>query len=95
MGGIPILSLTTFLPAIGALVIMLISAATGSQSSDESESGGRNTLLAGTFVSLMTFAAAMAAYALEFDPSDAATTFGFRRLCQDWRYAAWFSQFAP
>jgi len=71
MGGIPILSLTTFLPAIGALVIMLISAATGSQSSDESETGGRNTLLAGTFVSLMTFAAALAAYLLEFDAGDA------------------------
>jgi NADH-quinone oxidoreductase subunit M len=71
MGGIPILSLTTFLPAIGALVIMLISAATGSQTSDESETGGRNTLLAGTFVSLMTFAAALAAYLLEFDAGDA------------------------
>ncbi|MEO9968938.1 MAG: NADH-quinone oxidoreductase subunit M [Hyphomonadaceae bacterium] len=82
MGGIPILSLITFLPAIGALVILMISAATGSQSSDETASGGRNTLLAGTFVSLMTFALALAAFFLEFDAGN-----GGYQMVED---VAWF-----
>jgi len=68
MGGIPILSLITFLPAVGALIILLISGATSGQSSDGQS---RNVLLAGVFVSAATFALSVLAYFMSFDAGDA------------------------
>ena len=68
MGGIPILSLITFLPAVGALIILLISGATSGQSSNGQS---RNVLLAGVFVSAATFALSLLAYFMSFDASDA------------------------
>jgi len=68
MGGIPILSLITFLPAVGALIILVISGATSGQSSDGQS---RNVLLAGVFVSAATFALSILAYFMSFDASDA------------------------
>lgn len=64
MGGIPILSLITFLPAVGALIILLISGATSGQSS---QGQSRNVLLAGVFVSAATFALSVLAYFMSFD----------------------------
>ena len=66
MGGIPILSLLTFLPAVGALVILAISAATSGQSS---KTASRDVLLAGVFVSAATFALSLLVYFMSFDPS--------------------------
>lgn len=66
MGGIPILSLLTFFPAIGALVILVINAATSGQSADGQSS---NVMLAGVFVSVATFALSVLAYFMSFDPS--------------------------
>ena len=68
MGGIPILSLLTFLPAIGALVILLIGGATRGQASDIQS---RNIMLAGVFVSAAAFALSLLAYFMSFDPGAA------------------------
>ncbi len=60
MQGLPILSLITFLPVVGAIVILLVSAAVGgSERGDQ----GRNVLLAGIFISGGTFVLSVAAFA--------------------------------
>lgn len=66
MGGIPILSLLTFLPAIGAMVILAISTAT---SGEKSKTQSRDVMLAGVFVSAATFALSLLAYFMSFDAS--------------------------
>ncbi len=66
MGGIPILSLVTFLPLVGALLILVMSTATRGQ---PSAGQSRNVLLAGVFVSGGTFILSVLAYVLEFDAS--------------------------
>jgi len=65
MGGIPILSLLTFLPAIGALVILLIGGATRGQANDVQS---RSIMMAGVFVSGAAFALSLLAYFMSFDP---------------------------
>ncbi|MEL7481473.1 MAG: NADH-quinone oxidoreductase subunit M [Pseudomonadota bacterium] len=71
MQGLPILSLITFLPAVGAIFIMLISAAV---SDAQSERAGRSTMYAGIFVSVFTFIFSLAAFAA-FDPAAAGYQF--------------------
>ncbi len=66
MGGIPILSLLTFLPAIGAFVIMGVSAATSGSATDGQ---GRNIMMAGVFVSAATFILSILAWFMGFDPA--------------------------
>ena len=55
MGGFPILSALTFLPLVGALIIMAVRAATAGSSSSESANEGRTALLAGLVISGATF----------------------------------------
>ncbi len=56
MGGFPILSAMTFLPLAGALIIMLVRAATaGSRDASSSDAEGRTALLAGLIISGATF----------------------------------------
>lgn len=69
MGGFPILSAVTFLPLIGALIVLLIRAATGGgRSPDASKSEGRAALTAGLIISGATFVASLAAF-FNFDAS--------------------------
>ncbi|HIK66313.1 MAG TPA: NADH-quinone oxidoreductase subunit M, partial [Henriciella marina] len=58
MGNFPILTAVTFLPLAGALLIMLVQAATGSNGQDE-ETRGRQSLLAGLIFSAATFLASL------------------------------------
>ena len=64
MGGIPILSLLTFLPAIGALVILVINAATSGQSTDRQSN---NVIMVGALVSAATFVLSVFACFMSFD----------------------------
>ena len=69
MGGFPILSALTFLPLLGALIIMVVRAATaGSSSATNTVTEGRTALLAGLVISGATFLVSLAAF-LYFDPS--------------------------
>ena len=69
MGGFPILSALTFLPLAGALIIMLVRAATaGSNSAANKENEGRTALLAGLVISGATFLVSLAAF-FYFDPA--------------------------
>ena len=69
MGGFPILSAMTFLPLAGALIIMLVRAATaGSRDASSSDAEGRTALLAGLIISGATFIASLAAFGA-FDAS--------------------------
>ena len=58
MGNFPILTAVTFLPLAGALLIMLVQAATGSNGQDE-ETRGRQSLMAGLIFSAATFVASL------------------------------------
>ncbi|MEZ5955262.1 MAG: NADH-quinone oxidoreductase subunit M [Hyphomonas sp.] len=63
MGGFPILSALTFMPLVGAMLIMLVRAATsGSSSVSEASTSGRTALLAGLVISGATFIASIAAF---------------------------------
>ena len=63
MGGFPILSALTFMPLVGALLIMFVRAATtGSRSADAAATSGRTALLAGLVISGATFLASLAAF---------------------------------
>ena len=69
MGGFPVLSAMTFLPLAGALIIMLVRAATaGSRDASSSDAEGRTALLAGLIISGATFIASLAAFGA-FDAS--------------------------
>ena len=68
MGGFPILSALTFLPLVGALIIMAVRAATAGSSSSESTNEGRTALLAGLVISGATFLVSLAAF-FYYDPS--------------------------
>ena len=68
MGGFPILSALTFLPLVGALIIMAVRAATAGSSSSETDNEGRTALLAGLVISGATFLVSLAAF-FYFDPS--------------------------
>jgi NADH-quinone oxidoreductase subunit M len=68
MGGFPILSALTFLPLVGALIIMAVRAATAGSSSSEPANEGRTALLAGLVISGATFLVSLAAF-FYFDPS--------------------------
>ena len=69
MGGFPILSAVTFLPLIGALIIMGVRAATANAwSADDATRQGRTALLAGLIISSATFFASLVAFAY-FDAS--------------------------
>ncbi len=64
MDGIPILSLLTFLPAIGAGIILLIS---GAIRQDGQEAGSKDVLWAGIFVSIATFLLSLFVFFVSFD----------------------------
>ncbi|WP_321489519.1 NADH-quinone oxidoreductase subunit M [uncultured Hyphomonas sp.] len=68
MGGFPILSALTFLPLVGALIIMAVRAATAGSSSSESANEGRTALLAGLVITGATFLVSLAAF-FYYDPS--------------------------
>ena len=68
MGGFPILSALTFLPLVGALIIMAVRAATAGSSSSETANEGRTALLAGLVISGATFLVSLAAF-FYYDPS--------------------------
>ncbi|MEZ6000502.1 NADH-quinone oxidoreductase subunit M [Hyphomonas sp.] len=68
MGGFPILSALTFLPLVGALIIMVVRAATAGSSSSESANEGRTALLAGLVITGATFLVSLAAF-FYYDPS--------------------------
>ena len=68
MGGFPILSALTFLPLVGALIIMAVRAATAGSSSPETANEGRTALLAGLVISGATFLVSLAAF-FYFDPA--------------------------
>ncbi|KCZ87022.1 NADH-quinone oxidoreductase subunit M [Hyphomonas jannaschiana] len=68
MGGFPILSALTFLPLVGALIIMAVRAATAGSSSSETANEGRTALLAGLVISGATFLVSLAAF-FYFDPA--------------------------
>ena len=71
MGGFPILSVMTFLPLAGALLVMLVRAATaGSSRGETSAQSHKAVLLAGVIISAATFAASVAAF-FAFDSSAA------------------------
>jgi NADH-quinone oxidoreductase subunit M len=62
MGGFPILSVMTFLPLAGALLVLLVRAATvGQGKSDAGSSSSKAVLLAGFVISGATFVASIAA----------------------------------
>ncbi len=61
MGGFPILSAVTFLPLVGALIIMLIRSATAGGRKADSPADGHTALLAGLVISGATFVASLAA----------------------------------
>lgn len=67
MGGFPILTLTTFLPLAGAVLIMLVRAATARQDSD---ADAKRTLSVGIVFSVATFLASLTAFGF-FDLSEA------------------------
>jgi NADH-quinone oxidoreductase subunit M len=71
MGGFPILTVMTFLPLVGALLVMLVRSATtgGRQGSGAAESG-KTVLLAGVIISAATFVASVAAF-VSFDRGQA------------------------
>ena len=69
MGGFPILSALTFLPMVGALIIMVVRSATsGSSSVANKANDGRTALMAGLVISVATFIVSVAAF-LYYDPS--------------------------
>jgi NADH-quinone oxidoreductase subunit M len=69
MGEFPILSAMTFLPLIGALIILTVRSVTGGANGPASaEREGKTALLAGMIISTATFAASVAAF-YAFDPS--------------------------
>ena len=68
MGGFPILSALTFLPLVGALIIMAVRAATAGSSSSENANEGRTALLAGLVITGATFLVSLAAF-FYYDPS--------------------------
>lgn len=69
MGGFPILSVMTFLPLAGALLVMLVRATTaGSSRGETSAQSHKAVLLAGVIISAATFAASVAAL-FAFDSS--------------------------
>ncbi|MGA1343222.1 MAG: NADH-quinone oxidoreductase subunit M [Hyphomonas sp.] len=69
MGGFPILSVMTFLPLAGALLVLLVRSATsGSGRGETSAQARKAVLLAAFIISAATFAASLAAFAA-FDPS--------------------------
>jgi NADH-quinone oxidoreductase subunit M len=71
MGGFPILSVLTFLPLAGALLVMLVRAATaGSSKGETSAQSNKAVLLAAVIISAATFAASVAAF-FAFDRSAA------------------------
>lgn len=66
MQGLPILSIVTFLPLLGVLLIVLVKAATSGQRNSEKE--GRTALQAGLLITITTFLASLVMF-LNFDPS--------------------------
>lgn len=68
MGGFPILSVMTFLPLAGALLVMLIRAATVSGRSKDAPGSSKTILAAGVIISAATFVASVAAF-FAFDGS--------------------------
>jgi NADH-quinone oxidoreductase subunit M len=69
MGGFPILSVMTFLPLAGALLVMLVRAATAGSSKGESTAQSKKAvLLAAVIISAATFVASVAAF-FAFDRS--------------------------
>ncbi|OZB13559.1 MAG: NADH-quinone oxidoreductase subunit M, partial [Hyphomonas sp. 34-62-18] len=69
MGGFPILTATTFLPLIGALLIILVRAATsGSRAASDDGRQNRAILTASLIISAATFVLSIAAF-LSFDAS--------------------------
>ncbi|KCZ50647.1 NADH-quinone oxidoreductase subunit M [Hyphomonas pacifica] len=70
MGGFPILSAMTFLPLAGALIIMVVRAATvGSRDETQASSEGRTALMAGLIISGATFLVSLAAFAY-YNPAE-------------------------
>ncbi|MAN45116.1 MAG: NADH-quinone oxidoreductase subunit M [Alphaproteobacteria bacterium] len=70
MGGFPILSAMTFLPLAGALIIMVVRAATaGSRDETQAGSEGRTALMAGLIISGATFLVSLAAFAY-YNPAE-------------------------
>jgi NADH-quinone oxidoreductase subunit M len=64
MGGFPILSVMTFLPLAGALLVMLIRGATaGSGTREGGSESGKAVLMASVIISAATFVASVAAFA--------------------------------
>jgi len=63
MGGFPILSVMTFLPLAGALLVMLIRGATGGGQGNAATESRKTVLLAGVIISAATFVASVAAFA--------------------------------
>ena len=61
MGGFWVLSAMTFLPLLGAGLIVLVNAATGGQSTAEDQ--GRKALAAGLVVTVSTFLASLWVFA--------------------------------
>ena len=69
MGGFPILSVMTFLPLAGALLVLLVRSATAGGSRGETSAQSRKAVLLAAFIiSAATFAASVAAFAA-FDQS--------------------------
>ncbi len=69
MGGFPILSAMTFLPLLGALLIVVIRAMTGGGRNDGQGREGQTALMAGLLFSVATFVASVAAF-FAFDPGN-------------------------
>jgi NADH-quinone oxidoreductase subunit M len=71
MGGFPILTVMTFLPLVGALLVMLVrSATTGGRQGNSAAESGKTVLLAGVIISAATFVASVAAF-VSFDRGQA------------------------
>lgn len=69
MGGFPILSAVTFLPLVGALIIMFVRFATsGAGGRDDTQSSSQSALAAALIISGATFFASLVAF-FNFDPS--------------------------
>jgi NADH-quinone oxidoreductase subunit M len=64
MNGLPILSIMTFLPLAGALVIMVLGGLVAGGRGTPSKTGGRTVMAMGILVSIATFAVSVAAFGM-------------------------------